>query len=63
MPRFELTEEEHVRFVEIGDEFWRGLGKLTADALRQVPEELRDHLLMFLQDRASLYGCPFQDHL
>lgn len=62
-PRYTLTEEEHIRFVELGNEFWDGLGRLVAQALDQCPApDLEDHLLMFLSDRSSVYGTDWESH-
>lgn len=62
-PRFELTDEEHERFTEIGNEFWRKLGKLVAEALDDCPApDLEDLLLMHLGDRCSVYGAALTPH-
>ena len=55
-----MTEEQHILLAEIGNIFWNGLGKLTAEALSKMPEELHGVTLAYLQDKYSVYGSPFQ---
>lgn len=45
------------------NKFWRNLGWITARALRDIPEEYHDELLMRLQDAASVYGTDYGDRL
>lgn len=60
-PRYTLTEDEHERFVELGNEFYLGLSKLVAEALDKCPApDIEDHLLMYLSDRSSVYGSAFE---
>ena len=58
-----LTEEAHERLVEVGGFFWEELGKLTAAALAKMPKEYEDMTMVYLQDRASLYGTEFDEYL
>lgn len=58
-----LTEDEHIKLVEVGNSFWNALSKLTAEHLAKMPEELEDQTLRYLQDRASLYGSDFDKYL
>jgi len=61
--RNHMTEEEHIKLVEVGDEFWEKLGRAAAEAIAQFPEEI-DHLITaYLQDKCSIYGTRYNEYL
>ena len=53
-----LTEEEHIKMVEEGTAFCVALAGITAASIRKFPDEIQEHVLMYLQDQTSLYQ-PF----
>jgi hypothetical protein len=58
-----LEEHEGILLTEVGNDFWCGLGKLVADCLRKVPEDLHDHMLEHMQEAASVYGSNYERYL
>ena len=52
----DLTEEEHIKLVEIGDQFWNQFSKIAAEAISQFPEEIECAVISYLQDKCSIYG-------
>jgi hypothetical protein len=54
-----MTEDEHIRLVEVGDRFRNELQKITSIALAHFPGHMYDEALAYLQDKTSLHGlCP-----
>jgi hypothetical protein len=58
-----MTEDEHIRLVDVGDSFWRELGLLAAKHIAMMPEEIEHEVTMYLQDRCSIYGSPYSEPL
>lgn len=58
-----MTEEQHIKLVEVGNKFWEGLGILAAEAIAQFPEEIEDNVTAYLQDMCSIYGSNYDDRL
>jgi hypothetical protein len=58
-----LTEEEHVKLVEVGNTFWEAFGKLVAEAVNQFPPELEGEVMMYIEDRCSAHGSGYSEHL
>lgn len=55
-----LTEDEHIKLVEVGDKFWEDFGKLAAQAISQFPEEIENIVIAHLQDKCSIYGSEYK---
>ena len=51
-----LTEDESKLFVDVGDQFCQDLAKITAKALAQSPEAIKEELTERLQNKTSLYS-------
>ena len=58
-----LTEEEHIKLVEIGDAFWEKFGVLAAEHIAMMPPELEALTTLYLQDKTSIYGTPIDENL
>ena len=58
-----LTEEEHIKLVEVGNEFYEKLGVLIAEAVNKMPKNLESITLEYLQERCSVYGSSYDEHL
>lgn len=54
--RFELTEDEHIKLRDIGDEFWLEFSKLCDKHIARMPAELHDLTEMYLGEKTSIYG-------
>jgi hypothetical protein len=58
-----VTEEEHIKLVEIGNSFWKKLGILAAEHIAQLPEHMEEETTMYLQDKCSIYSTRYSEHL
>jgi len=58
-----MTEDQHIKLVKIGDEFWEELGKLVAKCAVQLPEEVEVEVIAYLQDTCSIYGTTYDKYL
>lgn len=58
-----LTEEQHIKIVEIGNDFWEEFGALAAKHIARLPVELEDELTTHLQEKCSIYGSNYDDRL
>lgn len=58
-----VTDEEHERLTEVGNEFWLAFGQLAADHISKMPSELEDLTAAHLQDLCSIYGSKCFDIL
>jgi hypothetical protein len=52
----ELTDKEHARLVRVGDEFWLEFSELCEKYIRKAPSHLRQHYIVFLGEKTSIYG-------
>lgn len=50
-----LTEEQHIKLVEVGEQFRDELATSAAKALSQLPKEIRQESIYYLQDCTSLF--------
>jgi hypothetical protein len=51
-----MTEDEHIKLVEIGNAFWRAFSKLCVEYIEMMPPELRDEARAYLGEKTSVYG-------
>ncbi len=51
-----LTEDEHIKLVDVGNVFWHSLADLLAEAIVQFEPAIHGTVQAYLQDRCSLYG-------
>jgi hypothetical protein len=58
-----MTEDEHIKLVGVGDSFWAKLGELAADHIAQMPKEIEDEVIAYLQDRCSIYSTCYDADL
>ncbi len=61
--RMELTDEEHVNLIDVGNEFWSKFSALVAEAVNKMPKELESLTLAYLSDHSSVYGSDYMSHL
>lgn len=54
-----MTEDEHIKLVEVGESFWSKLGELAADHIAQLPKEIEDEVIAYLQDKCSIYSSRY----
>ncbi len=52
-----MTEEEHERLCQVGDEFWDEFSTLCNRYIDVAPHHLRDVYVMYLGDKTSIYGA------
>jgi hypothetical protein len=53
-----MTEDEHIRLCEAGDEFCKQLATATAQVVAQFSPEMLEDVVYYLQDHTSLFS-PF----
>jgi hypothetical protein len=58
-----MTEDEHIKLVEVGNSFWDKLGSLIADHVAQMPKHLEGDTLNYLQDKCSVFGTEYDKYL
>ena len=58
-----LTEDQHIKLVKVGNEFWEELGTLAAEMIAKFPEEIEDDVTMYLQEKCSIYGSNYDNKL
>lgn len=58
-----MTEDEHIKLVEVGDSFWTALSKLAAEHIQMMPPQLRDVTVAYLQDKCSIYSTDYDSLL
>ena len=58
-----MTEDEHIKLVEVGNSFWAKLGELAADHIAQMPKEIEAEVILYLQDRCSIYSTCYAEDL
>lgn len=63
MSRHYLYESEHILLTNICNEYWREFGQLVAKHLQKAPAELRDHLLVMIEERSSAHGSNYEKYL
>jgi len=51
-----MTEDEHIKMVEVGNEFWHEFSKLCALYLAKAPPHLHHEYKDYLADHTSFYG-------
>lgn len=52
----ELTEEEHIQLVEVGDEFWKKFSALCNEYVSKAPSGLESVYETYLSEKTSMYG-------
>lgn len=57
-----LTEDEHIKLVEIGNEYWDKFSRLIAETLEKMPKHLEREVLEYLEDRSSVHGSNFEKY-
>lgn len=50
------TDEEHLKMVEVGDEFWRRFSQLCNEMIAKAPEGLESYYELYLGEKTSIYG-------
>lgn len=58
-----LTEDDHIKLVEVGDMFWEEFSKLCAQHISMLPEAIEDEVITYLQDKTSIYGSNYTEYL
>jgi hypothetical protein len=58
-----MTEDEHIKLVDIGDQFWIDFSILAAKYIAMMPEDIEDEVVPYLQDLCSIYGSRAFDIL
>jgi hypothetical protein len=58
-----MTNEEHILLNHVGDLFWTKFGELVADHVAMLPGSLETEALMYLQEKASVFGSCYRDFL
>lgn len=56
-----LTEEEHIRLVELGNQFWNDLGDMAAKVIVQFPKEMEWEVETYLQDKCNIFSTNYTD--
>lgn len=51
-----MTEDEHIKLVELGNQFDEDLAAAAAKVFKQLPPEIDVHVKYYLQDRTSLFS-------
>lgn len=51
-----MTDDEHIRMVEVGTEFWLTFSRLCNEYIAKAPDHLRAEYQMYLGDKTSIYG-------
>jgi hypothetical protein len=51
-----MTEQEHIKMVEVGNNFWHEFSELCNRYIEQAPEHLRDQYTIYLGEKTSIYG-------
>ena len=51
-----MTDEEHEKMVEVGNEFWLEFSALCEKYIDKAPDRLRDRYAMYLDEKTSVYG-------
>ena len=59
----DLTEDEHVKLVHLGNLFWDELSRLCAKYVTAMPPEAHDVTVAYLGDKTSIYGSKYEDFL
>jgi hypothetical protein len=62
--RFTLTAAEWDALHVLCEKFYDRFGKLIADLILEVPTaDMEEQLLIMLQERASVYGSNYSEHI
>ena len=51
-----LTEDEHIKLVEVGNSFWLKFSALCNEHVAMMPPEVESLTEAYLQDKTSVYG-------
>jgi hypothetical protein len=51
-----MTEDEHIKLVEVGNRFWKDFSALCEMYIAEAPPHLRDEYICYLGDKTSIYG-------
>lgn len=51
-----MTEEEHIQLVEVGDEFWKKFSALCNEYVAKAPSGLEAVYETYLGEKTSMYG-------
>ena len=58
-----MTEDQHIKLVEVGNSFWEELGHLAARHIARMSEETEHETIMYLQDKCSVYSTKYDEIL
>jgi len=51
-----MTEDEHIKLVEVGNEFWHAFSRLCNETLAKAPPHLLLEYETYLSEKTSFYG-------
>lgn len=51
-----LTEEEHIKMSEVGDEFWQKFSELCEEYIAKAPPGLESYYELYIGEKTSIYG-------
>jgi hypothetical protein len=51
-----LTENDYIKMVKIGDEFWVEFSALCEKYIKKAPPHLKAYYTMYLGEHTSIYG-------
>jgi hypothetical protein len=51
-----MTEDQHIQLVRLAESFDKDFAWAAARIVRELPWEMRDEVITFLQDRCSLFN-------
>lgn len=58
-----MTEDEHIKLVEVGNHFWDTFSKLVAECLDMLPDGMDEtEALYYLSDHSSVFGTNFEKY-
>lgn len=58
-----MNEEQHVKLVDVGNEFWYQFSHLIGKTVSQFPLEIEDEVLAYLGDKTSVYGSDYKKYV
>ena len=55
-----MTEDQHIKLVAVGDDFWNEFGDFAAKYVALFPKEIEDEVIDYLQDKCSIHGSIYK---